>query len=188
MKGSAEIVSTFYWAWARFCYGHATILTPIFKAGFARAHHTPAEPFLDTSMKTVSCSKLQGIYVSQGYILANFFTASSFCSVRGRGFVKMQETLQIWRVQLKSHAYHKRAHSLTTAQYWLTVYLHKTSVRCKKPVWRHKTGVTSPEIWTAATSKKWHDFCRVSLSPPWRSRRALLAGCTHSYSCVQTCK
>ena len=101
MKGSAEIVSTFYWACARFCHGHATILTPIFKAGFARAHHTPAEPFLDTSMKTVSCSKLQGIYVSQGYILANFFTASSFCSVRGRGFVKMQETLQIWRVQLK---------------------------------------------------------------------------------------
>ena len=35
MKGSAEIVSTYYWACARFCYGHATILTPIFKAGFA---------------------------------------------------------------------------------------------------------------------------------------------------------
>ena len=28
---------------------------------------------------------------------------------------KMKQTLQIWRVQLKSHACHKRAHFLTTA-------------------------------------------------------------------------
>ena len=31
------------------------LLWPIFKAGFAHAHHTPGESFLDTSMKKVSC-------------------------------------------------------------------------------------------------------------------------------------
>ena len=35
---------------------HVTIFMQIFKAGLARARHTPAESFLDTSMKTFSSS------------------------------------------------------------------------------------------------------------------------------------
>ena len=74
--------------------------------------------FLILPMKMLSCFKFQGNVSWDGYTLVNFLltTVSPFCPIRGRGFVKMKQTLQMWRVQLKSHAYHQRAHFLTTAQ------------------------------------------------------------------------
>ena len=36
----------------------------------------------------------------------------------------------------------------------------------KKPVWRERTRLTSPEVWAAATSKIWRDSGRTCFSPP----------------------
>ena len=83
--------------------------------------------FLILPMKTFSCFKFQGNISWDGCTLVNFLltTVSPFCPIRGRGFVKMKQTLQMWRAQRKSHAYHQRAHFLTTARSWSSVYQQK---------------------------------------------------------------
>ena len=67
--------------------------------------------FLTLPMKTFSCFKFQGNVSWDGYTLLNFLltTVSPFCPIRGRGFVKMKQTLQMWRVQLKSRVPPARA-------------------------------------------------------------------------------
>lgn len=48
----------------------------------------------------------------------------------------------------------------------------------KKPVWRDRTRLTSPEVWAASTSKVWSYSGRASFNPPHSSRqnKALLTG------------
>ena len=90
VEGSAEIVSTFYWACARFHY----CSRQHFQADFqSRAcTRTPHASWIISwyFYRNVSCSKFQGNVCWDGYTLENFLstTVSSFCSVRGRGFVK----------------------------------------------------------------------------------------------------
>ena len=47
----------------------------------------------------------------------------------------------------------------------------------KKPVWRDRTRLTSPEVWAVVTSKAWRDSVRASFSPPHsRKQNEALAG------------
>ena len=97
------------------------------KQVFTRARTCQLNHFLILPMKTFSCFKFQWNVPWDGYTLVNFIltTVSSFCPLWGRGSVKMKQTLEMWRVQLKSHAYYQLAHFLTTAQSWSSVYQQK---------------------------------------------------------------
>ena len=52
----------------------------------------------------------------------------------------------------------------------------------KKPVWREKTRLTSPDVWAAVTSNSWRNSGRSSFSPPLY-RRTLLAGWFVAFLC-----
>ena len=41
----------------------------------------------------------------------------------------------------------------------------------KKPVWREKTRLTSPDVWAAVTSNSWRNSGRSSFSPPLYRRQ-----------------
>ena len=45
-------------------------------------------------------------------------------------------------------------------------FVKKRTLALKKPVWREKTRLTSPEVRAAAASNSWRDSGRAYFSPP----------------------
>ena len=81
------------------------------------------------------------------------------------------------RSMLLGYSFEPRSNrrALATVGSVMTIGLSKNGCsHSKKPVWREKTTLTSPDVWAAATSKVWH---KASFSPthPRRQQEALLA-------------
>ena len=95
---------------------------------------------------------------------------------------------------LRGYSFEPRPTSCALASVGMVMTISLSINECfcsKKPVWRERTRLTSPEVWAAATSKAWRYSGRDTFSPRWprKQKEALLAGwVTDANSTPTVCK
>ena len=90
-------------------------------------------------------------------------------ATRERLYMNRLRSLLSMRGILLGYSFKPRPNSwlLATAGSVMTIGLSINGCwHSKKPVWRERTRLTSPEVWAAATSKIWRDSGRTCFSPP----------------------